>query len=109
MWTSTAIDAETKLIPSWFVGDRDAFAGHTFIRDLASRLANRIQLTSDGNKIYLDAVERAFGKDIDYAMIVKHYGAAPEGAQVRYSPAQCIGTTKGAVTGNPDQKQVSTS
>jgi IS1 family transposase len=109
VWTWTAIDAETKLIPSWFVGDRDAFSGHAFIRDLASRLANRIQLTSDGNKIYLDAVERAFGQDIDYAMLVKHYGAAPEGAQVRYSPAQCIGTTKGAVTGNPDKKLVSTS
>lgn len=109
VWTWTALDADTKLIPSFFVGGRDGFAGHAFIRDLADRLANRIQLTSDGHKVYLDAVERAFGKDIDYAMLVKHYGASPEGPQVRYSPAQCTGTTIGTVTGSPDRKHVSTS
>lgn len=109
IWTWTAICADTKLIPSFFVGGRDAVAGHTFMRDLADRLANRIQLTSDGHKVYLDAVERAFGDDIDYAMLVKHYGAAPEGPQRRYSPAECIGQTMGTVSGSPDRKHVSTS
>jgi IS1 family transposase len=108
VWTWTAIDADTKLIPSFFVGDRDAYAANVFMRDLADRLTNRVQLTSDGHKAYLDAVERAFGDDIDYAMLVKHYGAAPEGPQTRYSPAPCVGTTIGTVTGKPDQKHVST-
>jgi IS1 family transposase len=108
-WTWTALCADTKLVPSFYVGGRDAFAAHTFMRDLADRLANRVQLTSDGNKTYLDAVERAFGSEIDYAMLVKHYGPAPEGAQQRYSPSECIGTTMGTVTGNPDRKHVSTS
>lgn len=109
VWTWTAIDADTKLIPSFRVGSRDAVDANIFMRDLADRLANRVQLTSDGHKSYLDAVERAFGDDIDYAMLVKHYGAAPEGAQRRYSPAECIGTTVGTVTGQPDRKHVSTS
>lgn len=109
VWTWTAICADTKLIPSFHVGSRDAVDANIFIRDLAERLSQRIQLTSDGHKSYLDAVERAFGDDIDYAMLVKHYGAAPEGAQRRYSPAECIGTTKGVVTGRPDMKHVSTS
>lgn len=109
IWTWTAIDAETKLVPSFFVGGRDAFAAHTFMRDLADRLGNRVQLTSDGNKVYLDAVERAFGSEIDYAMLVKHYGPAPDGNQRRYSPAECIGSTIGTVTGAPDRKHVSTS
>jgi hypothetical protein len=78
-----------------------------FIRDLSERLANRVQLTSDGHKAYLDAVERAFGSEIDYAMLVKRYGPAPEGPQRRYSPAECVGTTIGTVTGNPDKKHVS--
>ena len=80
-----------------------------FVRDLAERLTDRVQLTSDGHKAYLDAVERAFGDDIDYAMLVKHYGAAPEGPTRRYSPAECVGTTIGTVTGQPDRKHVSTS
>jgi IS1 family transposase len=109
VWTWTAIDADTKLIPSFFVGGRDAYAANVFMRDLAGRLTNRVQLTSDGHKAYLDAVERAFGDDIDYAMLVKHYGPAPEGAQRRYSPAECVGTTIGTVTGQPDRKHVSTS
>jgi IS1 family transposase len=110
VWTWTAIDADTKLIPSFFVGGRDAYAANVFMRDLAGRLTNRVQLTSDGNKSYLDAVERAFGEDIDYAMLVKHYGPAPEqSAQRRYSPAECVGTTIGTVTGKPDQKHISTS
>jgi IS1 family transposase len=109
IWTWTAIDADTKLMPSWFVGGRDATAAHTFMRDLSDRLANRVQLTTDGNKSYLDAVERAFGHDIDYAMLVKHYGPAPEGPQRRYSPAECIGSTIGTVTGSPELAHVSTS
>jgi len=80
------------------------------MRDLSERLSHRVQLTSDGHKPYLDAVERAFGADIDYAMLVKHYGAAPEQtAARRYSPAECVGTTVGTVTGNPDKKHISTS
>lgn len=109
IWTWTAICADTKIIPTWYVGGRDAVAGHTFMRDLADRLANRVQLTSDGHKVYLDAVERAFGEDIDYAMLVKHYGPAPEGPQRRYSPAQCVGMTTGTVKGAPDKAHVSTS
>ncbi len=110
VWTWTAIDADTKLIPSFFVGGRDAYAANVFMRDLSERLANRVQLTSDGHKSYLDAVERAFGNGIDYAMLVKHYGPAPEqtGAR-RYSPAECVGTTVGTVTGQPDKKHISTS
>jgi IS1 family transposase len=108
VWTWTAIDADTKLIPSFFVGGRDAYAANVFIRDLADRLSHRVQLTSDGHKPYLDAVERAFGNDIDYAMLVKHYGPAPEG-QRRYSPAECVGTTVGVVTGQPGKAHISTS
>jgi IS1 family transposase len=108
-WTWTAIDADTKLIPSFHVGSRDAVDANIFIRDLAGRLDHRVQLTTDGHKSYLDAVERAFGDGIDYAMLVKHYGPAPEGPQRRYSPAECTGTTVGVVTGRPDMKHVSTS
>lgn len=109
VWTWTAIDADTKLVPSFRVGSRDAYDANVFMRDLAERLVNRVQLTSDGHKSYLDAVERALGSEIDYAMLVKYYGPAPEGAQRRYSPAECTGTTVGTVTGNPDRKHVSTS
>lgn len=108
VWTWTAIDADTKLIPSWFVGGRDSDAAMIFVDDLASRLANRVQLTSDGHKAYLEAVEGAFGADVDYAMLVKLYGPAPEG-QRRYSPAECIGAHKEIIEGNPDPKHVSTS
>lgn len=89
VWTWTAIDADTKLIPSWFVGGRDSDAAIIFMDDLASRLANRVQLTSDGHKAYLEAVEGAFGSDIDYAMLVKIYGASSENAKGRYSPVGC--------------------
>jgi IS1 family transposase len=111
IWTWTAICADTKLIPSWYVGARDAYAARMFISDLAPRLASRVQLTSDGHKPYLEAVERAFGADIDYAMLVKHYGAPADGgtAERRYSPAECVGTTVGTVTGSPDPKHISTS
>ena len=108
-WTWTAIDADTKLVPCWFVGTRDGGAAYHFIHDLKERLANRVQLTTDGHKAYLNAVEDAFGADIDYAMLVKIYGATAEGGTVRYSPAQCMGAKKAAITGNPDFAHVSTS
>ncbi len=108
VWTWTAIDADTKLIPSWYVGGRDSDAAVIFMEDLASRLANRVQLTSDGHKAYLEAVEGAFGSDIDYAMLVKMYGPSGEGEK-RYSPAECIGAVKHRIEGNPDPKHVSTS
>jgi IS1 family transposase len=113
-WTWTALDAETKLIVSWLVGGRDGEYAAAFVDDLRPRLANRVQLTSDGHSPYLEAVEDAFGDDIDYAMLVKLYGAAPaEGApgsaQRRYSPGQCIGTRKATITGKPDPAHISTS
>ncbi len=108
IWTWTAICADTKLVPSFYVGERDSEAAMFLMDDLASRLANRVQLTSDGHKPYLEAVEGAFGGDIDYAMLVKMYGQAPEG-QRRYSPPECIGARKTRVEGDPDPKHVSTS
>jgi IS1 family transposase len=108
VWTWTALDAETKLIVSYLVGDRDAESANAFMQDVAGRLANRVQLTTDGHKPYLEAVEGAFGADIDYAMLVKHYGEAPE-AEKRYSPAVCTGCTKTAITGRPLKEHVSTS
>lgn len=107
-WLWVATDADTKLVPSWLVGGRDSDYAMAFMDDLASRLANRIQLTSDGHRAYLEAVEGAFGADIDYAMLVKLYGAAPE-SEKRYSPAECIGAVKHRIEGNPDPKYVSTS
>jgi IS1 family transposase len=108
IWTWVGLDAQSKLAVSWYVGGRDSEAAMIFMDDLAKRLANRVQLTSDGHKAYLEAVEGAFGSDIDNAMLVKVYGPAPEG-QRRYSPAECIGTIKHRVEGNPDPKHVSTS
>lgn len=108
IWTWIGIDAQSKLAISWYVGGRDGGAALDFISDLGKRLANRIQLTSDGHKAYLEAVEETFGADIDYAQLVKIYGAAPEG-QRRYSPAECTGAIKYRVEGNPDPKHVSTS
>ena len=107
-WTWTAIDADTKLVPCWLVGGRDAGYATEFLQNLAGRLAHRVQLTSDGHKCYLQAVEDAFGADIDYAMLIKHYGNAPEG-QRRYSPAVCTGASKAPVSGNPDEAHISTS
>ena len=107
-WTWTALDADSKLIVSWLVGGRDAGYATEFMQDLAGRLANRVQLTSDGHRAYLSAVEDAFGSDIDYAMLIKHYGDAPEG-QRRYSPAVCTGATKTRVSGDPDEAHISTS
>lgn len=107
-WTWMAIDADTKLIPSFYVGARDAYAAQAFIGDLASRLVNRVQLASDGHKPYLEAVEQSFGADIDYAMLVKHYGE-PTGSVGRYSPGECTGISLRRVEGRPELAHVSTS
>ncbi|HEX9753346.1 MAG TPA: IS1 family transposase [Methyloceanibacter sp.] len=108
-WTWTAIDADSKLILSYLIGSRDSECAMWFMDDLRSRLANRVQLTSDGHKAYLEAVEGAFGSDIDYAMLVKVYGTAPDSAKGRYSPAECVGARKERIEGDPDPKHVSTS
>ena len=111
VYTWTSIDADTKLMPCWHVGTRGAESAHIFMSDLASRMANRIQLTTDGHKVYINAVEEAFGGDIDYAMLVKQYGneGAPVEASRRYSPAECTGAEKRRINGDPDMKHVSTS
>lgn len=110
VWTWTAIDADSKLMVSYFVGDRGAESAMILMDDLRARLANRVQLTTDGHKPYLEAVEGAFGDDIDYAMLVKLYGSVGgKSAEVRYSPAECTGILKRRVTGSPDPKAVSTS
>ncbi len=108
VWTWVAIDADTKLVPSWRVGDRSSETAIAFTDDLASRLANRVQITTDGHRAYLEAIEGSFGADVDYAMLVKIYGTPIEGEK-RYSPAECIGAVKHRVEGNPDPKHVSTS
>jgi IS1 family transposase len=108
VWTWVAIDADTKLIPSWIVGPRDGVTARIFVNDLAGRLANRIQLTSDGLGAYLIAVERAFRGHVDYAQLVKIYGDTSEG-QKRYSPAECVGCQQKAITGDPDPRHISTS
>jgi len=109
VWTWTALDADSKLIVSWLMGGRDAGYATEFMQDAAGRLASRVQLTTDGHKAYLEAVEGAFGADVDYAQLVKLYGAAPESARGRYSPADCTGIIKKPVTGKPDMAHVSTS
>jgi IS1 family transposase len=110
VWTWTAICADTKLMISWLVGERSIPYAEKFISDVASRLAHRVQLTTDGHKAYLQAVEKAFGAGIDYAMLEKIYAASPqEGTTTRYSPAQCCGTKTHKITGNPDDAHVSTS
>jgi IS1 family transposase len=108
-WTWTAIEADTKLIISWLVGGRDGDYAMGLMDDLCSRLANRVQLTSDGHKAYLDAVEGAFGGDIDYAMLIKLFGPAPDSSKGRYSPAECTGIRKTRIEGSPDPKHISTS
>jgi IS1 family transposase len=108
VWTFTAIDADTKLVIGWLAGRRDAGCAAQFLQDVAARLSNRVQLTSDGHKMYLDAVPDAFGADVDFAQLVKIYGNDPEG-QKRYSPAQCLGTKRVEVIGDPDPAHVSTS
>lgn len=108
VWTWIAIDPETKLVVSWCVGSRGASTAQEFMRDLAGRLANRVQLTTDGHRVYLDAVESAFGSAIDFCMLVKIYGNDPQ-PDTRYSPAECIGCQTVGITGNPNPRYVSTS
>ncbi len=108
VWTFVAIDADTKLVLSWLVGLRDAGCATDFLQDVSGRLANRIQLTTDGHKMYLSAVEDAFGGSIDYAMLHKVYRSNPEG-ETRYSPAKCLGCVSEDIVGTPDPKHVSTS
>ncbi len=112
VWTWVAIDADSQLVPSWAVGRRDGFTARAFIADLAERLANRVQLTTDGHRVYLEAIEGAFGSEIDYAMLVKMYeGGSGQNvpAERRYSPATCTGAQQQRITGNPDPEHVSTS
>jgi IS1 family transposase len=108
VWTWTALCADTKLIASWYVGRRDAHAAYEFMTDLAGRLTSRVQLTTDGHGAYLSAVDSAFARDIDYAMLVKKYGQAPE-AEKRYRPAVCVGCERQVIRGHPDPAHISTS
>ena len=110
VWTWTAIDSDTKLIISWLVGGRDSGYALEFLDDLHKRVADRVQLSTDGHRAYLEAVEDAFGADVDYAQLIKLYGKpTEEEAQRRYSPAQCVGTRRVSVSGNPDMGELSTS
>jgi IS1 family transposase len=108
VWTWTAIDADTKLIVTYAVGDRTLSSARLFIEDLKERLSNRVQITSDGHRAYVEAIEGAFGEDVDFAQLVKLYGPTPS-PPGRYSPAQCIGARKRVRTGNPDADHISTS
>ena len=107
VWTWVAIDADTNLVPSFMVGNRDGQTAKVFIDDLAERLAHRVQLTTDGLKVYLNAVEDSFGADIDYAMLHKIYESSQE--ETRYSPAECVSCKSQNIMGDPDPKHVSTS
>ena len=108
VYTWVAIDADTKLVPCWHLGRRDHIAAEIFIKDLAGRLAHKVQLTTDGHRPYLNAVEEAFGMDVDYAMLIKLYKGGNQD-ETRYSPADCIGAHKEAISGEPDMDHVSTS
>jgi IS1 family transposase len=107
VWLWVAIDADTKLVPCWALGNRDLRTARRFVDDLASRLRNRVQITSDGHKPYVEAIESAFGSDVDFSILQKIYGGSQD--ETRYSPATCIGIETRAVTGNPDPRHVSTS
>jgi IS1 family transposase len=108
-WTWTAIDADSKLIISYVLGDRGIGTANFFMQDVASRISNRVQLTTDGHRVYVDAVENAFGADIDYSMLVKIYGMPDSFSESRYSPATCIGCRTATISGEPDPKHISTS
>ena len=108
LWTWTALDADSKLIVSYLCGGRDASWARSFMEDVASRLTTRVQITTDGHRAYVEAVEGAFGMDVDYAMLIKLYGS-PAGPETRYSPGVCIGTESHVVSGNPDRNFISTS
>ncbi len=109
LWTWTALCAHTKLMVSWRLGARDAANAHAFMQDIAERLANRVQMTTDGNRLYASAVDDAFGSEVDYAQLVKMYGKESGPDQTRYSPAKCLGTRRNWMTGEPDMDYVSTS
>ncbi|MCH7995772.1 MAG: IS1 family transposase, partial [Planctomycetes bacterium] len=111
VWTWIALDAETKLVPSWLIGGRDAGAAHRFVSDLRDRLANRVQLTSDGLHAYLETVGQCFCYDIDYAILMKLYGpdGNPKKPESKYSPGRCNGSRRQTIVGNPDKEHVSTS
>ncbi len=108
VWTWVALDADTKLVPCWYLGRRDAGDANVFIANLSERLAHRVQLTTDGHSVYLDAVEGAFGYNVDCAMLIKIYGAEPV-KEARYSPAVCIGANAKVIEGKPDPNLISTS
>ncbi len=108
VWTWTSLDADTKLICNWMVGQRDADWAEAFLEDLRERIDTRVQLTTDGHAVYLKAVEKAFGGDVDYAQLVKIYGEAPK-EEKRYSPAICLGAKKQRIEGDPDPDHISTS
>ena len=108
VWTWVAIDADSKLALSWLVGLRNVECAIEFVKDVQTRLANRVQLTTDGHKVYIDAVENAFGSDIDYAMLIKMYGPEIK-SDVRYSPPEFVEAKPKVIQGNPDPKYVSTS
>lgn len=108
IWTWVAIDADTKPVPSFMVGTRGSQTAKLFMDDLASRLASRVQLTTDGHRVYLNAVEEAFGSGVDYAMLVKLYGNDAE-SETRYSPAECIGCQRVGISGRPNPQHISTS
>jgi IS1 family transposase len=114
VWTWIAIDPDTKLIPCWLVGGRNEWTAHEFIADLGSRLANRVQITTDGHKPYIEAIQQQFGSDVDFAQLVKYYGPEPrsieEAPQARkYSPQVCTSTDVRIIEGNPDRSRISTS
>jgi IS1 family transposase len=108
VWTWTAICADTKIVPSWLVGTRGAGSAYEFMNDLAGRLSRRVQLTTDGHRVYLDAVESAFGAEIDYAMLVKLYGRDRD-TEATYSPAKVLSCRAVPISGDPDPKHISTS
>jgi IS1 family transposase len=108
VWTWTALDSDSKLIVSWAVGGRDAGTAYEFMMDVASRIRTRVQLTTDGHRVYVNAVEDAFGADVDYAMLTKIYGA-PRENETRYSPAKILSSKTEVIKGNPDPKFISTS
>jgi len=109
VWTFTAICADSKLIPSWHFGRRDTDNATVFMKDIASRMKNRVQLTTDGHRMYLEAVEDAFGSEIDFSQLIKIYGVSEGETEKRYSPAKCLGTETIRIQGNPDKRNVSTS
>jgi IS1 family transposase len=108
VWTWTALDSDTKLVPCWHVGARDAWHAQHFMYDLASRLKNRVQLTTDGHRVYVTAVNLAFGEEVDYAMLVKLYGSDRE-SEATYSPSECIGCREAIIIGDPNPAKISTS